>query len=124
MLFRLLAILLIAALATWAGTTGNIPVLIPAAVILFIILVISRRRVTETVVDERAWSVAYRASRTAFGIFAVLAATTGITLIYLARDASDVLFHVGITLNYAACALVVFYWLAYIYYNRKLGGKE
>ena len=124
MLFRLLAIMIIALLGAWARATGNIPVLIPAAIVLFFILFTLRRRVTEVVVDERVNTIAYRASRLAFSIFALLAVIAGITLIYLAEDTSDMLFHVGLTLNYTACALLVFYWLAYIYYNRKLGGKE
>ena len=124
LIFRLLAILILASIGAWAGTTGHMLVLIPAVIIIGAILVTLRKRVTETVVDERVWSVSYRASRMAFVVFAMLAVIAGITLIYLAEDVSDTLFHVGLTLNYAACALVVFYWLAYIYYNKKLGGKE
>jgi uncharacterized membrane protein len=124
MLFRLIAIVIIAILGIWAGTTGNVPVLIPAVIILFFILLTLRRRVKEIVVDERVNTVGYRASRLAFVAFIILAVITGGILIYLAEDASDVLFHIGLTLNYAGCVLLVFYWLAYFYYNKKLGGKE
>jgi len=124
MLFRLLGAMVIAFLGAWAATTGNIPLLIPAIIIIGVILFSLKKKVKEVIVDERVNTIAYRASRLAFLVFVILAVIAGITLTNLARDISDALFHVGLTLDYAACALVVFYWLAYIYYNRKLGGKE
>ena len=124
MLFRLLAIVIIVSLGVWAGITGNILILIPLAVVIGFILFTLRRRVTEVVVDERVNTIAYRASRMALVAFVILAVIVGITLTNLARDASDSLFHIGLTLDYAACAVMVFYWLAYIYYNRRYGGKE
>jgi len=124
MFFRLLVIVIIALLGVWAATTGNVLVLIPAAVFLFVVLLTLRRRVTEVIVDERVNTIAYRASRLALVAFVLMAVIVGTTLIWLARDASDGLFQVGLTLDYAGCALMIFYWLAYIYYNRKYGGKE
>ena len=124
MLFRLLIIIIIGALGVWAATTGNLLILIPAVIVLFAILFTLKRRVKEVIIDERVNTVAYRASRLAFITFIILAVIAGITLTNLAQDAEDAKFYVGLTLNYAACALLVFYWLAYIYYNSKLSGKE
>jgi uncharacterized membrane protein len=123
-LFRLLGIIVIAGLGAWAGSTGNLGLLIPAAVVLFIILFAMRKRVNEVVVDERVNAVAYRASRVAFLAFIFIAVIMGAVLVLLAEDSSDGLFKIGITLNYSACALIIFYWLAFTYFNRKYGGKE
>jgi uncharacterized membrane protein len=124
MLFRVIIIVIIAALGTWAATSGNLILLIPAVVVLAAVLFALRRKVTEVVVDERVNTIAYRASRLAFLAFVILAVIAGAALTNLAEGASDVRFSIGLTLDYSACALLVFYWLAYIYYNRKFGGKE
>jgi uncharacterized membrane protein len=110
--------------AAWAATSGNIPILITAMVVFVAMLVLLRRRVKEITVDERVYTVAYRATRLAYMVFVVIAVIVGITLTHLAEDAADPRFYIGLTLDYSACALVVFYWLGYTYYNRKLGGKE
>jgi uncharacterized membrane protein len=124
MIFRVLAVVVVAALVAWANITGHLLVMIPAVIFLFFILLTLRRRVKEVVVDERVNAVAYKATRLAYLAFVYLAVIAGTALIYLAGDASDALFQAGLTLDYAACAFLVFYWLAYSYYNRKLGGKE
>ena len=110
--------------AAWAATSGNFPILITAALVFIAVLVLLRRRVKDITVDERVYTVAYRATRLAYLIFVIIAVIAGITLTYLAEDAADPRFYIGLTLDYSACTLVVFYWLGYIYYNRKLGGKE
>lgn len=124
MLFRLVAIIILAGLGAWAGSTGNLVLLVPAAVVLFIILFVMRKKVNEVVVDERVNAVAYRASRVAFLAFVFIAVIIGAVLVLMAEDSSDALFKIGVTLNYSACALVVFYWVAFTYFNRKYGGKE
>jgi uncharacterized membrane protein len=124
LLFRLLAAAIVAALAVWGSTTGNLLVLIPAVVVIGIILLTMRKKVTEVVVDERVNAVAYRATRLAFLVFIYLAVIAGLVLVWVAEDASDTLFHVGLTLDYSACALLLFYWAAYAYYNRKYGGNS
>ena len=124
MVYRLVAIIAIAVLGAWAGSTGNLILLVPAAVILFVILFVLRKRVAEVVVDERVNAVAYRASRAAFLIFIFTAVIAGAALIYTAENSDDIRFMIGLTLDYSACALLVFYWLAFAYFNRKYGGKE
>jgi uncharacterized membrane protein len=110
MLFRLVIIVIIAALGAWAATSGNLVLLIPAVLVLAAVMFALRRKVTEVVVDER--------------VNTIPAVIAGAALTNLAEGASDVRFSIGLTLDYSACALMVFYWLGYIYYNRKLGGKE
>jgi uncharacterized membrane protein len=121
-LFRVMFVFVIAALGGWAASSGHFLLLIPAAAALSVVLFILRRRVTEVVVDERINTIAYRASRLAFVAFVILAVIAGAALTGLARDASETMFQVGLTLDYAACALMVFYGAAYFYYNRKFGG--
>ncbi len=124
MIFRLLGVAVMAALAAWAANSGNLVLLFPAATILFIVLFILRKRVTEVVVDERVEAVVYRASRIAFLAFLYCAVITGAVLIILGGEYGDTMFQVGLTLDYSACALMIFYWAAFAYYNRKYGGKE
>jgi uncharacterized membrane protein len=124
LLIRVIGIVVIATLGAIAGTTGNLLVLLPPAIIIGALIFLFSRRVREIVVDERINTVAYKASRFAYLVFVILAVITGAALIYLGKDDSPELFRVGLTLDLSVCALLVFYWLAYIYYNRKLGGKE
>lgn len=124
MVLRVLIIVVMAFLGAWAATSDNLLLLIPVVVVLGALLITLRRKVKEVIVDERVNTIAGRASRLAFVVFVLLAVIAAATLIYLAEGTSDVRFHIGLTLDYAACALMVFYWLAYIYYNRKFGGKK
>ena len=97
---------------------------LPAVIAAIITLLLFRRGVKEIIVDERVYSVAYKASRLAFVTFGVGAVTIGATLLALGQADSPELKPVGFTLCYAVCALVVVYNIAYIFYNRQLGGKE
>jgi uncharacterized membrane protein len=124
MVFRLVFIAIIAGLSAWGATVGNLIFLIPVVIVLIAVLYAMRRKVNEVVIDERVNTIAYRATRLAYLAFVVIAVLVGITLANRAVDASDIRFSIGLTLDYSACVLVVFYWLGYIYYNRKLGGKE
>ncbi len=124
MLFRLLVILVLAFLTAWATTSGNLLALIPIVIVLAVIMFALRKRVTEVVVDERVNAIAYKATRLAYLAFVILALITGATLIVLGKDSSPELFRTGLILDFSVCALLLFYWMAYIYYNKKLGGKE
>lgn len=124
MLFRLLGILAIAFLGVWMGTTGNYWLIIPVVIIGTGVLFLLKRRVKEVVVDERINAVAYHASRFAYLSFVILAVIVGAILIVLNKNGSSEMFKIGLTLCFSVCALLVFYWLAYIYYNRKYGGNE
>jgi uncharacterized membrane protein len=124
LLMRIIGIIIIAILGILAATTGHIWALIPPAIIIGVVLFLFSRRVNEVVVDERINTVAYKATRLAYLVFVFLAVITGAILISLNRDSSSDLFRIGLTLDFSACALLVFYWIAFTYYNRKLGGKE
>jgi uncharacterized membrane protein len=122
-MIQALIIVVMAFLAAWVATSDNWLLLIPVMVVFGAILFFLRRKVTEVVVDERVNIIAGKASRLSFVVFVMLAVISAAILIYLGKDSSDVLFNIGLTLDFAACALMVLYWAAYFYYNRKLGGK-
>ena len=124
LLIRIIGIIIIAILGVTAATTGNTWALIPPAIIIGAVIYLFSRRVNGVVVDERINTIAHKSSRLAFLVFVILAVITGAILISLSRNGSPDLFAVGLTLDFSVCALLVFYWLAYIYYNRKLGVKE
>ena len=122
-LIRLAIVIILGALVTWAAYQGNAWVPVPSVITAIVIMLIIRRGVKETIVDERMYSVAYHSSRVAFVIFSVGAVTIGATLLGLGQGGEPELKPVGFTLCYAVCALVIFYNIAYIFYNRKFGGK-
>jgi uncharacterized membrane protein len=123
-LIRLVIIIILAALVTWAAYQGNAWVPIPAVIAAIVIMLLFRRGVKETIIDERVYSVAYHASRLAFILFAVGAVTVGATLLALGQSGTPELKPAGFTLCYAVCGLVIIYNIAYIFYNRKFGGKN
>ncbi len=123
-LLRLVFVVILGILVTWAAANGNAWIPVPAVIAAIIILLLFRRGVKEVIVDERTYSVAYKASRFAFVVFCVGAVTIGTTLLALGKAGQPELKPVGFTLAYSICALVLIYSIAYSYYNRKLGGKE
>ncbi|MFC1903798.1 DUF2178 domain-containing protein [Chloroflexota bacterium] len=123
-LVRIIGVIIVATLGVLAATTGNMLILIPPALAIGVLIYFFSRRVREVVVDERINSIAHKATRLAFLAFVILAVVIGAILIALSQESSSNLYQIGLTLNFSVCAILVMYWIAYIYYNRKLGGKE
>jgi uncharacterized membrane protein len=123
-LIRIIVIIIMAGLISWAITSGNALMPIPVVIAALVILLLFRRRVKEVVVDERIYSIAEKASYLAFRIFGIAAAVIGATLVTLGWDSASDLYKIGLTLAYAVCGLMVIYYIAYIYYNRKYSGKK
>jgi uncharacterized membrane protein len=119
-----IAILLAVALGIWAAETGNELLLIPVVILGTLGLYLLSRRVKEVIVDERGYSIAGKASWLALRVFVALAVIIGAVLVILNREGSPLLFQVGLALLYSVCAMLVIYYIAHIYYNRKFGGKE
>jgi uncharacterized membrane protein len=122
-LIRLVVVIILGGLVAWAAANGNAWVPVPAVIGTVIVLLIFRRGVKEITVDERTFSIAYKASRIAFVVFALGAVTLGATLLALGKSGQPELKPIGFTLCYAICALVLIYSIAFKYYNRKFGGK-
>jgi uncharacterized membrane protein len=119
-----ITLVIVAASVGWAVVNGNAWIPIPIFVAALLILLLSRRRVREIVVDERVYSIAEKASYLAFRIFGIAAAVIGATLVAIGWDSSSALYKIGLTLTFAACGLMMIYYIAYIYYNKKHSGKK
>jgi uncharacterized membrane protein len=121
---KLVVVIIMAGLVGWAVTSGNAWIPIPVVIAAMAILLLFRRRVKKVVVDERIYSIAEKASYLAFRIFGISAAVIGATLVAVGWDGSSDLYKIGLTLAYSVCGLLVIYYIAYIYYNRKYSGKK
>ena len=107
-----------------AVVNGNAWIPAPAVVAGSVIVYLINRGVGEVVIDERIYSIGDKAAMLVFRVFSVLIAMAGATLLALSQQGNHDLNQAGFTLIYSTCALVLFYFIAVIYYNRKLGGKE
>jgi uncharacterized membrane protein len=123
MLLRLVVVIIVAILAAWAVSSGNVLILIPAVIVGAAVMFLLSKRVREVVVDERVYSIADKASRLTVKVFVALMVITAAALITISRGGSPEFEQAGFTMAYATCGLLLIYWIAYIYYNRKLGGK-
>ena len=123
-LFRAFVVIIAGFLSAWAAANGNPWIPVPAIIAAIIILLLTRRGIKEIIVDERTYSVSYKASRLAFVIFGVGAVAIGATLLAFGKGDYPELKPIGFTLAYSVCGLVLIYSIAYIIYNRILGGKE
>ena len=116
--------LIVAVFVGWAVAAGN--TLIPAPVVIAgaIILCLCRRRIKETIEDERVHSIADKAAGRTINFVVILMAVVGVTLIAMSPGRSPDLEPAGFTLGYAVCVILIVYNILYFYYSRKLGGKE
>jgi uncharacterized membrane protein len=122
-LYKALIVIIIAILVGWAVPAANPYVPIPAAIVGILILLFIRRGVKEVVVDERTYNIANRASRVALQVVTLAAVLVGATLVSYGYGRYPDVRPVGFTLIYNACGLMVVYFISYVYYGRKLGGK-
>ena len=121
---RILVVAIMATLTVWAVAQGNALIPIPVFIAAMVILLLFRKRVREVVVDERVYSIAEKAAYFAFRVFVIAAAVIGATFVALGQGAVPELEPVGFTLAYSVCGLMLIYYIAYIYYNRKYSGKK
>jgi uncharacterized membrane protein len=121
---RIFILLIMIGLISWAIVSANIWIPIPVVIAAVMVMLLLRRRVREVVTDERVYSIAEKASLVAFRVFGIVAAVIGITLVALDWQSASDLYKIGLTLAYSACGLLVIYYIAYIYYNRKYSGKK
>lgn len=121
---RIFILIIMVGLIGWAVSNGNYWIPVPAVIAALMILLLFRRGVKEVVVDERVYSIAEKASLVAFRVFGIAAAVIGITLVALGWQSASDLYKIGLTLAYSACGLLVIYYIAYLYYNRKYSGKK
>ena len=123
-LWRTIVVIIVAILVGWSGANNYVFIPVPAGIVGTAIVLLLRRRVKEVIVDERIFSVADKAARLIFYTFVILAGMAAATILALDPERYPDLEQAGFTLAYSVCALLVFYCVAYMYYNRKYGGKE
>lgn len=120
-LWRILVIIIVAVLIGWSIANQNALIPVPAVIAGIVIVLLLRRGMKEMTVDERIFSVADKAAMFVFRVFVLLAAMTAATMLALDRESHD-LEQAGFTLAFSVCIMLLFYCIAYIFYNRKYGG--
>ena len=121
---RISILIVMVGLISWAIVSANIWIPVPVVIAAVVVMLLLRRRVREVVVDERVYSIAEKASLVALRVFGIIAAVIGITLVALGWQSASDLYKIGLTLAYSSCGLLVIYYIAYLYYNRKYSGKK
>jgi uncharacterized membrane protein len=121
---KMFVVIIMAGLVGWAVVSGNALIPIPVAIAALVILLLFRRGVKEVVVDERIYSIGEKASLIAFRVFGIAAAVIGATLVALGQKTLPEMAPIGFTLTYSVCGLMVIYYIAYIYYNKRYSGKK
>ena len=125
--YRLLTavmMVIVAAAVGWAVVSANIWIPAPVIVAAIVIGILVRKRVKELAVDERVTNISEKALALASGIFLIVAVPIGLTLVALGQEKMPELEPIGLTLAFSACGLVLIYYIAHIYYNRKYSGKK
>jgi uncharacterized membrane protein len=122
-IWQLVLTVVIAIVIAVSVVIGNAIIPIPAVILGMLILIILKRSVKEVVEDERVYTIAEKASRLTLQIVGIAMAVVGATLLAISRGGSSMLAQIGFALAYATGGLLVIYYIAYIYYDRKLGGK-
>jgi uncharacterized membrane protein len=102
---------------------GNWIAPIITIIICISVMMVLRRRVKEIVADERTSTVAEKAARLTLQVVAIGMAIIGAIFLIIGRGESSTLTQTGFALEYATCALLVINYIAYHYYNKKLGGR-
>ena len=123
-LWRTIVVIIVVILVGWAVATNNALIPVPAVIAGIVIVLLLKRGMKEVVVDERIFSVADKAAMLVFRTFIILAGMIAATMLASNEGSHPALEQVGFTLAYSICTMLLIYYLAYIYYNRKYGGKE
>ena len=69
--------------------------------------------------DERSDRIKEKTARIAMPVFVVMAYVASAVLALLGKNTSSSLTQIGITVGYSAFALLIIYWIIYIYYAKK-----
>lgn len=119
-LCRIIITMAVAALIGWSVATGN--TLLPLIAIGggMGLLYLCKKRVKGVIEDERIYKISEKASRITLAVLAPIIAIAAVVLISLSKGVSAELRQAGFTLAYTACALMVLYFIFYMYYERKI----
>ncbi len=123
-LFTAITMVIVAASVAWAVVNSNAWIPAPVIVAATVIGIILRKRVRELAVDERVTNISEKALAFASGVFLIVAAPIGLTLVALGWESSSDLYVIGLTITFTVCGIALFYYAANLYYNRKYSGKK
>lgn len=123
MLWRTMVFIIVVILVGWSVASNNPLIPIPTVIAGIVIVQLLKRGMREVIVDERVFSVTDKAAMLVFRTFVILAAMAAATMLGLNQERYPELEQAGFTLAYSVCTLLLLYYIAYIYYNRKYGGK-
>ena len=105
-------------LASWAALTENYIVLPILVVGWGGLLFFLRSKVKEVMKDERSDRIKEKTAGIAIPVFAAIAVITSAVLVLLGQNISSGLMQIGITVGYSVFALLIIYWIIYIYYAK------
>jgi uncharacterized membrane protein len=95
---------------------------IPAGLVAVVVMLLTRRKVKEVVVDERNYAIANRASRFTFQVGAIVMAFVGVTLEAMSSSGHAEFEPYALTLILSATGLLLIYIISTLYHSGKLGG--
>lgn len=78
-----------------------------------------RSKVKEVMKDERSDRIKEKTAGITIPIFTIIAYVTSAVLVLWGKNTSLALMRIGITVGYVAFALLITYWIIYIYYAKK-----
>jgi uncharacterized membrane protein len=109
----------IGAAVGWSVTRGNY--LLPLAAVLagMALKYLCRRRVTEVIEDELIYRISEKASYQTLRVSLVAMAIIAAIFIALSKNGPAALEHIGLTLAFVVCALLIVHIFFYGYYSRR-----
>lgn len=113
-LYRVTIAAAIGVVIAYAVLTENAVLAMVAVIIGMALLYLAKRKVAETVEDERIYRISGKASRRTLEIFGIGIALTGITLLAL-KEFTEA----GYALAFSACILGLLHSVFYSYYRRR-----
>ncbi len=115
---RLATTILVAIAVGVSVTYDNLLIPLVAVLAGIAVMVFSRRHVNFVLVDERVYRISEIASRRAMTIFGLAAAFLTPILVIVGQQSYPTLSIVGTTLGLGAAAMMLIYYIFYVYYSR------
>jgi uncharacterized membrane protein len=124
-IWQIITVIIVGGVVGLSAVIENWILALVAVITGMLVTIIFRRSVKGVITDERNYTIAYKAARFTLGIASIAMAVVGTALLAINHDNLDVTqAQIGFSLVYTTCGMLVLNTLAYIYYNRTLGGKE
>lgn len=120
MLYRI-ALIVVGCLLTLWSVSNEEYILLPIWVVVGTsLLFFLRGKVKEVIADERSDQIKAVTAKTTIQVFIITAALATAVLVLLGKNlSSESLIRVGTTVGYSVLALLVIYWVTYMFYVKK-----